>query len=175
MLVAERGLRVDQTIAGSGNTFLSNSATGQIWFLDRNRALLHEVPLRFGSGESDDSVTSVSTDDIDAYGPGFLSYQPCSGLEGQLNSTVNMHGRSLQLWSCSDDLQLVEQQWFDTRFGVVVRAQSLDGYVGELVDLRERQVGEDSFLPPSHFRVVSIEELINDYLPIGSYQEPANP
>jgi hypothetical protein len=193
LLVSDTGLRVEQLFNGAANTFIANYATDQFWFLDRQRQLVHEIPVVAVPASDQQTIGQES-----AGMAGYVQYLPCIGLQARLDGTENWHGRVVQRWSCllKNDVtengagnaaagsvaeaftpefaaDVVETQWYAESPGVVLRSLSVDGFLSELVDIRECDLSVDNFRPPSDYRNVSIEELINPLMPISSYYESA--
>ena len=166
VLYSEAGMRVEQLIDQSANVFIANHAEEKFWFVDRRRQLVHSIPVTVtqqGTQASDHSNHQSMA--------GFIQLSPCSGLEGKSGATELLQGRSVQRWTCLRGGEVVEEQWYATTPGVVVRSRTSDGYVSELTDLRDRESSSLDFQPPSHYRQVSIEELMSPAVPIGSYIE----
>ena len=166
VLYSEAGMRVEQSIDQSANVYIANHAEGKFWFVDRQRQLVHTIPVtvtQYETHESDPAIQQPMA--------GFIQLSPCSGLEGKPGETELLQGRSVQHWTCLRQGEVVEEQWYAPTPGVVVRSRTSDGYVSELTDLRDRESSALNFQPPSHYRQVSIEELMNPAVPIGSYIE----
>jgi hypothetical protein len=167
VLVSDAGIRVEQLLDDSGNVFIANYETGRYWFLDQHRQVVHEVPFAADDTavEKDRHEEEVATD------LGFVQFSPCAGMDALMTGTETWHGRTVQHWTCTLDAQPVAEHWFAVVPGIVVRTSDHEGYVQELVDIRDRPVDAGDLLPPLHFRAVSIEELINPIVPISSYVE----
>lgn len=161
-----QGLRVEQLKDDSGNVFIANYAEDAFWFLDRKRHLVHAIPVTVSSPES----TAVEPQSA-ARGSSYMQVEPCAGLgRSRLADTV-FQGRQVERWSCLLDGDIIAEHWYAPVPGVVVRDRSSDGFVSELIDLQTRQIALASFRPPSEYRSVGIEELINPAVPISSYHE----
>ena len=183
------GLRVEQLGEDSGNVFIANYSEDAFWFLDRNRHLVHAIPVIVGaSGEkggaaaselADGSAGPVPDDENDAaqavperYSK--IQVEPCNGLSRVSLGEIDFQGGTVQRWSCLYDDEAFEEHWFSGDAGVVVRIETRDGFVSELTDVSKRHVASAYFRPPSHYRSVEIEELINPAVPISSYREENN-
>ena len=166
VLYSDAGMRIEQLIDQSANVFIANHAEGKFWFVDRQRQLFHSIPV---------TVTQPETQNSDHLNlkpmAGFIQLSPCAGLEGISDGTELLKGRVVQRWTCMKWGEVVEEQWYAPTLGVVLRSRTNDGYVSELTDLRDRESSSFNFQPPSHYRQVSIEELMNPAVPIGSYIE----
>ncbi|ASJ74661.1 hypothetical protein [Granulosicoccus antarcticus] len=167
VLYSGHGVRVEQDKGGSGNIFIANFAEDKFWFVDQHRQLLHTLPVTI----SKDEFESSSSQPVMGNSAGFLQFSPCNGMEGKQGERDLWQGRIVQRWTCSYQGEAVEEQWFSPTLGVVVRSSTLDGYVSELTDVRERETRPHNFQPPSDYRSVSIEELMNPAIPIGVYIE----
>lgn len=163
------GLRVEQLTGDTGNTFIANYADDALWFVDRKRQLFHAVPVVVSTPESP-SHSSVD----DRATPSIIQVEPCIGLEGELRGESIRRGRLVEHWLCTLNGDLIEEQWYANSPGVVVRTRSIDGFVSELTDIHRRHATKALFSPPSHYRAVGIEELINPAVPISSYNEEKN-
>ena len=166
VLYSEAGVRVEQLIDQSENVFIANHTEGKFWFVDRQRQLVHRIPVVVTQPETKASGHSVLQSMT-----GFIQLSACSGLDGKIAGMAVLQGRQVQQWSCMKEGELVEEQWYAPSPGVVLRSRTRDGYVSELTDLRHRESSSLNFQPPSHYRQVSIEELMNPAVPIGSYIE----
>ncbi|NND89212.1 MAG: hypothetical protein HKN42_00010 [Granulosicoccus sp.] len=170
VLSSELGVRVDQLHEDSASTFIANYAEHQIWFMDRRRQLVHQLPVELVQHDEADGIESVQ------HAPaGFIHHAPCGGATGRLQGNEMIHGRLVQRWICTLPDQSVDTQWYSTTHSLVLRARTVDGVVSELTDIRERTPKPESFRPPSHFRRVGIEELLNPIVPISSYVEQKIP
>lgn len=173
VIVSEAGLRIDQVIDDSGNTFIANFQTDQLWFIDSRRELVHEVPVVVIETERD-----TGDDLLDDFFPGFIQFAPCQGMQAELTEKLVLHGHPLTRWRCHRDSNemvqngVIQEQLYSTRLGVVVWSKDADGFISELVDVRLREPNPGIFKPPSHYRDVDLKELIQDSSPIGVYQEP---
>lgn len=166
VLFSATGMRVEQLSDQSDNVYIANHAEEKYWFIDRGRQVFHAIPVVVSQHDArphDPSEIQRST--------GFIQLSPCSGLEGHSDGTQQWQGRTVQHWICTKQGERVEEQWYAPSPGVVVRSQTTDGYVSELTDLRNRDFSTLNFQPPSHYRSVSIEELVNPSVPIGTYIE----
>ena len=166
VLFSEAGMRVEQLIDQSNSVYIANHAEEKYWFVDRGRQVFHAIPVVVSQHETPPSELTQRQP-----ATGFIQLSPCSGLEGQSDGTEQWQGRTVQHWICMELGERVEEQWYAPTPGVVVRSQSSDGYVSELTDLRDREFSSLDFQPPSHYRHVSIEELMNPSIPIGTYNE----
>ncbi len=103
-----------------------------------------------------------------------IQVEPCEGLEKEALESAMFQGRTVQRWSCLFDGESVEEHWYAQNPGVVVRMATRDGFVSELTEIHRRHAAPAYFRPPSHYRSVEIEELINPAVPISSYLEKKN-
>lgn len=170
VLFSKEGTRVEQMMHGAANIFIANYVDQKFWFVDRQRQLVHAIPLVAAQHDSQASGGSM----VHARA-GFIQLSPCSGLTAQAGETQLWQGRTVQHWNCLRRGELVEEQWYAPDPGVVVRSLTSDGYLSELTDLSARETSSQSFQPPSHYRQVSIEELMNPAVPIGAYIEQTEP
>ena len=180
--VASHGLKVRQLLGPSGASIILNADIDQLWLADDQRRVYHTLPLVNSidiadaereaveqAGEnivkSNDEVAGVSNDFMP-----FVQFEPCLQMDGVLTNEVLIHGKSLQLWACSVEGQLIETQWFDTVLSLVVKGVSEDGFSSELSDIQEVNLSVEHFYPPSGYRLVSIEEFMNNADGIGVYK-----
>lgn len=180
LTVGSRGFRVEQQLQGSGNVFLVNHDDDRFWFLDRHRQLVHAVPVHVSTvGESGPASTSTSTSAPapDAPIAGIVHDEPCSGIGfgDEMQKTLKgqeLHrGRMLERWHCTFEGALLEEHWFSRDLGLVQRIEHAHGFVSELTNIHRLDDKTLVFRPPSHYRLVEIEELINPAVPISSYIE----
>lgn len=185
ILLGEHGMRIDQRIDGSANSFIVNYTSSTAWLLDRRRRLLHTIPLKPEPVDvSTDASADVSLDvspDVSTSShmvpvgiPGFIQSTPCNGLEAQQDATQLWHGRLVQRWSCFLHEELLEEQWYASSLGLVVRSLDTNGFISELTEIRSQPMQAGQFRPPSHFQSVSLESLMDPALPIAVYVEPSN-
>lgn len=170
VLVSEVGLRIDQTIDESGNTLIANFETNQLWFLDSQRELVHEVPVI-----ANEPVGHDGAEQVEGLYPGFIQFAPCHGLRAEFIEQVVLHEHIVSRWQCyldSDDW--VQQQLFSTRLGVVLWSKDTDEFITELVDVRMLKPNPGVFKPPSHYRDVDLRELIQGSSSIDVYREPGS-
>ena len=178
---SSQGLRVEQLIGDSGNVFIANYAEDALWFLDRKRHLVHAIPVIESPVVATDEATDPAMVGAVQNQPtqasrvfSKIQVEPCEGLEKvSLGSSV-FQGRAVQRWSCLFDGESVEEHWYTENPGVVVRIATRDGFVSELTEIHKRHAASAYFRPPSHYRPVEIEELINPAVPISSYIEKKN-
>ena len=166
VLYSDAGMRVEQLLDQSANVFIANHAEGKFWFVDSQRQLFHSIPVTVTQPETQSSGHANLQPMA-----GFIQLSPCAGLEGTSTGTELLKGRVVQRWTCMRWGEVVEEQWYASTLGVVLRSRTNDGYVSELTDIRDRESSSLNFQPPSHYRQVSIEELMNPAVAIGSYIE----
>ena len=165
--VSEAGLRIDQLIEDSGNGLIANFETNQLWFLDSQRELVHQVPVI-----AVDPVDKQSAEQVAGLLPGFIQFTPCRGMRAIFSENVVLHGHILSRWQCQHDSgEQVQEQLFSTRLGVVLWSQDVNGFTSELVDVRLSEPNPGIFRPPSHYREVDLRELIQGSSLIDAYQE----
>ena len=166
--VGDAGLRVDHTIDDSGNSLIANFDTNQLWFVNFRRAVVHEVPVTDISGAVSPGVQDTDTPDF-----GFIQFAPCQGMQAKQIIEPKMSNQYLQRRRCRvDSSEWIQEQLFSSSLGVVVWSRDVDGFVSEVLDIREQATDPDRFKPPSHFRAVELRELIQGSSSIDVYQEP---
>ncbi|MGQ7848689.1 hypothetical protein ACUNV4_29605 [Granulosicoccus sp. 3-233] len=181
LVYSQWGLRAEQLADDSGNVFIANHAEDAFWFLDRKRRLVHEIPVVVSDSSAEEGESDVAGPPIAGARPGppesapgvlsVVQLEPCKGMvKVSLGDSV-FQGRDVHRWSCLIDGERFEEHWFAADPGVVVRMASRDGFVRELTEIHERHASAAYFRPPSHYRSVEIEELINPAVPISSYVE----
>lgn len=163
------GLRIEQIKDDSGNVFIANYAEDAFWFVDRKRHLMHAIPVVVSTVDTPMAVPEQNT------GPSeFIQTEPCKGMHKVKLEGTRFQGRAVERWSCHLDGELMEEHWYASALGVVVRTSGSDGFVSELTQVQERDAAPAFFRPPSHYRAVNIEELINPAVPISSYEEKSH-
>lgn len=180
--VASHGLKVRQLLGSSGASIILNAEVDQLWLADDQRRVYHTLPLAESIDiavagrplaaqadenviQSNDELAGVTSDFMP-----FVQFEPCLEMDGVQTSEVLIHGKSLQLWACSVEGQLIETQWFDTALSLVVKGVSEDGFSSELSDIQEVDLSVEHFYPPSGYRLVSIEEFMNSADGINAYK-----
>ena len=161
---SSKGLRVEQLKDDSGNVFIANYAEHAFWFLDRKRHLVHSIPVLVTSQDVKNEASSYS----------IIQSEPCEGFDKVRGDESVFQGRAVQRWQCLHEGELFEEHWYAKNPGVVVRVETRDGFVSELTEVHQRHAAQAYFRPPSHYRTVEIEELINPAVPISSYREKPN-
>lgn len=180
--VAPHGLKVRQLLGSSGASVILNAEFDQLWLADDQRRIYHELPLvePFDSADDEQLIATQADDNMMQFDEKvtglasdfmpFVQFEPCLQMDGVLTSEVLIHGKSLQLWACSVEGQLIETQWFDAVLSVVVRGISEDGFSSELLNIQEVDLSTEHFYPPPGYRLVSIEEFMTRVDGISTYK-----
>ncbi len=160
------GMRVEQQESEVKTAVYYNFQTGQMWFLNLDRSVVHEIPL-------EQAVPSdMTAEQSQAFRLGFVDTTPCSNLKGVRRSTVRWRGRLVSLWDCyltSD--KAVAMQHFDDSIGLVVRSEYVDGVVMQLENVQDRQFDNSFFVPSKKYRAVTMHELITGAAKIEKYRQ----
>ena len=158
------GMRIEQKIEGVKIAVYHNFMTGQMWFLNHERAVMHEVPLDLSAANQSNGVEETG------FRLGFIDTEACSSLDGVKRSNVRWRGRQVSLWDCYlDPMKAVAMQHYDDSIGLVVRSEYVDGVVMQLEDLQDRHFDKSYFVPSKNYRVVSMNELMTGALEIETY------
>ena len=136
---------------------------GRVWFVDRERAVAHELPL-----VPDRDAVLVNGRERS----GFLGARPCADAPSRDRGAARWRGRAVRAHACLDADGAVEAiELVDTAFGIVVLRRSRDGRVDELRALREREWVREDFVPPSRFRRVDKRELFHGAPALAPFPE----
>jgi len=180
---AVHGVSVHQLKGSSGAGVVLNADVGQMWLVDEQRQIYHQVPIVevsddvAVSGSSSEGHTDSQSTNNDSITPitadlmPFLQFSPCINMDSMMTSEIVIHGKRVQLWECSVSGQRLERQWFDVELSLVVKGLSEDGYVSEFVDIRQAPLTPSHFFPPKDYRQVSVDEFMGVEKPIGRYAE----
>ncbi|MFK7856868.1 MAG: hypothetical protein AB8B79_22315 [Granulosicoccus sp.] len=150
--ISEVGFRVDHSMDDSANTLIANFVTDQMWFVDTQRKLVHEVPVLATDLQSEKSHEGGVT-----LFPGFIQFIPCQGMIAEFKNRVIRQDEELELWSCQlDSGEMVQEQLYSTQLGVVVSSQDSNGFLSQLDNIPQQSFDPDVFRPPTHYRTVDI-------------------
>lgn len=177
VLVNDNGLRLESLPLDIGQLVISDYAMGKIWFVDKQRSFVHEVPYTIVEDAPRLTEAFISL-------PGSLDSIPCSGQDKSMTGHVEYKGASVQRWQCtfngsdgqyvlteeSDVNDLPEEQYFSEQYNLVVYSKSRNGIVSELVNISFANVDGLLFSPPADFKRVSIEQFLGQYQALGKYE-----
>ena len=172
VVVSEQGYRVRSEGAVPGQSLVANMVTGNIWFVDQFRSMVHEVPLKRVEGAPKFPLPMVRL-------PGFIDSVPCFGQEGALAGDVLFQEKKLQRWTCTvadtsevnDELPV--EQYYSDDLDLVLYSRSANGLETQLLNIRKHPVESKLFAVPDGLRSVGIEEFMGVTPPIGPYQDTA--
>lgn len=160
------GLRVRERADGHDVEVVQDFAAGRLWFVDRTRAVAHEVVFA-----RTDGVDAVTVERVATSG-GFLATAPCEGAIARELGEIVWRGRATTLFLCVDeDGESRSAELLDRALGIVVRRQTRSGTIDELQDIRPVTFAAGHFAPPSRFRRVDARELIRGAPAIGAFDE----
>ena len=146
--------------------------TGNIWFVDHARSMVHELPITRVEGAPKFPLPMVRL-------PGFIDSVPCFGQEGTQVGEVLFHEQHLQRWRCratgdhvvNDELPV--EQYFSQDLNLVLYSRSASGLESQLLNINKHTVNNKLFAAPDGLRSVGIEEFMGVTPPIGAYQDTA--
>jgi len=159
------GLRVRQQGADGMMELVRDFAGKRLWLIDRERSVVHEVPLENALHEV---VTTVGV------GRGLMAGVPCAGRENRLEGQGSWRGQAVELWRCLDSRGATESvEMFGLEWHLVVRVSTPDGRVEELRDIRARDYGPAHFHPAARLREVDKLEFFFGAPEIGLFDDRA--
>lgn len=177
IMIGEDGLRIDQIGDGASGSVILNSHLDKMWLLDRGLKIFHEVPLQINNSDSteiDSSGNERTNDELETqtgYFAAFIQLEPCSGMQSEKLSDSESTPVHMQIWHCRHDNKIVEKQWFDNRYGFVVKSESFDGIVATINDIKTLPTLVEYFEPPSQYRKVALDEILLITQPLNTYNE----
>jgi hypothetical protein len=177
IMIGENGLRIDQQGEGAKGSVILNSRLDKMWLLDRRLKIFHEIPLQLKTVESSSDISTVNEENGEEgespaeYFASFIQLEPCVGMNSERVLESEKTSSSMQVWHCSLAGEFVEKQWFDIDYGFVVKSESFDGLVATITDIREILKVSEDFVPPSNYRLVSLQEVVSISQPLNNYQE----
>ncbi len=158
------GMRIEQRLDQARIAVYHNFSTGQIWFLNIDRGVVHELPLELTEDSESVDVTESG------FRLGFIDTVPCSSLEGIKRMDVRWRGRQVSLWDCYlKSKEAVAMQHYDDSIGLVVRSEYTDGVVMQIEDIDFRHYETIFFVPSNKYRVVSMHEFMTGAPEIEKY------
>ena len=181
--VSAHGLVIRQQMPSATGAVVFNASRDKLWWIDNQRRVVHAIPItsvqtdseelagsaEYSSSDTDGLITS-DHHSVASIAP-FLQFEPCLNMESVLTSELVVNGAKQQLWECSFEGAVVEEQWYDVDHALVVSSVSADGYRAELNTITPVQYSEEHFLPPADYRAVSINEFMRGAEPIEQYNE----
>lgn len=165
------GYRLESLPENQGEVIIENTLLGKAWFVDNTRSLIHEVPLSDVEGAPELAEPVISM-------PGSINSIPCIGQTSTRMADVQYKGKTLERWTCAmsnpdhiDDDELPVEQYFSHEYGVVVYSRSYSNIETELMNVSEATVDSTLFTAPAGFRSVSIDEFLDEYDPLETYND----
>lgn len=181
--VSDHGLVIRQQMPSATGAVVFNASRDKLWWVDNQRRVVHAIPITSMqtdavelagsaaySSSDNDSVITGALQSLASIAP-FLQFEPCLNMEGVLTSELVVNGAKQQLWECSFEGAVVEEQWYDVDLALVLSSVSADGYRAELNTITPVQYAEEHFLPPADYRAMSIDEFMRGAEPIEQYNE----
>lgn len=153
------GMRVLQLHAGSNFEIFQNFVTDQVWFVDKQRSIVHELELLKQEGVD----KTIDDNSLAAGEPqsGLLSAEPCIDLEPLQIGLSTWRGQSVSVWHCLDHTeQLYAKQYFSLVWNIVIREQRNNGIVNELRNIETANFSVNHFFPSKIFRDTDLRELL---------------
>ena len=176
LLVGSGGIRIDQDENDGQGSFILNKSLNKMWLLYRDEKIFHEVSLRERAEINAleypvKEILSADESNVgDEYFSSFVHREPCKYMEAELDRDVQVNSGNVQVWICKDENKVVEKQWFDSIYGIVVKSESFDGIVSTLTDVSEISSVSEFLKPPINYRRVTLAELISISQPLNKYQ-----
>ena len=153
------GMRVLESHAGSKLEIVQNFVTNQVWFVDKQRSIVHELAL-LQRESVDKTLDDISLAEGEPQ-PGLLSAEPCIDLEPLQIGLSTWRGQSVSVWHCLDHSeQLYAKQYFSLAWNIVIREQRNNGIVDELRNIETANFSVDHFFPSKKFRATDLRELL---------------
>ncbi len=162
ILMSPLGLREEAGPVGGPVRLIviARRESGDAWMVDPQRRIVLSLP----SGDEDEAGSEPE---------GLLSPQPCSGFPLRDRYGMARHdGRKVVKWRCRNPETGDDRwHWFDEDLGVVVREESWDGRVEELVSIRPGPQPDALFESPAGFRQASMKEFFTGVPEFPRYRE----
>lgn len=174
--IAQDNLRIDQQGEGGAGSIILNNRLDKMWLLDRKLKLFHEVPLLVNNSEtaSEKLISKKnSSEEINLeseYFAAFIQLKPCSGMNPERVLDAENTVTNTQIWECRVGGKIVEKQWFDIKFGLVVKSESFDGLVATITNINDIAHAVEYFEPPSNYRLATLDEIISISQPLSYYE-----
>ncbi|MFT6876612.1 MAG: hypothetical protein ACJAZF_002731 [Granulosicoccus sp.] len=173
--IGEEGLRIDQEGEGGTGAIILNNYLDKMWLLDRNLKIFYEVPLQVKNDSSSSyfstrNETSGEESKLETkYFAAFIQIKPCSGMSSERLLNSENDSADMQIWLCKIEGKIVEKQWFDIEYGLVVKSESFDGMVAKITDIKKFTQAGKYFEPPSKYRLVTLDEIVSISQPLEKY------
>ena len=167
--ISRHGRRV--TRPDTGERVVANDDLERLWFVDRERRVVHEVPLVASGGGSARSVSGLPGRHAPPLGE-VLAPAPCDGARAVGAAPASWRGRPVVRATCDRGARGEPSvELFDAEAGVVVRVLA-PGRVEELRDLEFVRLPAERFVPSASLRPVGLRELLEGAAPVAGYVEP---
>ena len=148
---------------------LASDALEALWLIDRERRVVHRVPLVAGDPAADASPGAPSAPG--AHG-GVFARVPCEGAEAAEVGASTWRGRAVTLHDCLDPSgERLARQAYDAAAGIVVRSVERGGAVEEVRAIRALALGPERFVPSGTLREVGLREFLEGPSALESYAE----
>jgi hypothetical protein len=144
--------------------FIQDYDTSRRWLASPARACYSELPKEAPAAKNAD--LNEKTDKQ----PSILSLTPCNGAKAEKLSTRAIKNTELSVWKCTDEEGRFYIQHFSTLLGMVIRQESQEGEIGELIDLTLVSHSPGYFKPSNTWREVTLEEFITGKVILPAYE-----
>ncbi|MCG7983447.1 MAG: hypothetical protein JAY90_11965 [Candidatus Thiodiazotropha lotti] len=134
--------------------FLQDYESSRRWLASPSRACYSELPDGKPVESRDESTQAINLK------PSLLSVIPCNGSRSEKISTRLIKNTELSVWQCFDLHGNSYVQHFSTLLGLVIRQESQDGEIGELLDISLVDRPPSYFKPLDQWREVTFQEFI---------------
>lgn len=145
--------------------FIQDYDSSRRWLVNTTRACYSELPEDKGTDEK------ASSDKHSTSTPSILSIRPCNNSKAEKLSAREINNTELSVWKCTDQQGLTYIQHFSTLLGLVVRQESQEGQIGELVNISLNSPEPQYFKPSDKWREVTLEEFITGRAVLPSYED----
>ena len=174
--MGDDGVRIDQRGQGASASIILNTRIDKMWLLDRRLNIAHEVPLQVKADFNESKMTGpegfekFDQPDVIESLAAFIQFQPCAGLIAKQIANTNGEPDNIQLWQCSYGGDVIERQWFDASYGLVVRSDSFDGMQTTISNIQNVYVGAEYFSPSSEYQLSTFEDVLLIKQPLVEYK-----
>lgn len=156
------GMRDGEPYLGT-NEWLVNARLQRLWLIDRDRRVVHRVPLSAGEPASGGPAAEPTHGKV-------FAPAPCGDLHPVEVGADTWRGREVVAFDCEDTLgRALSRESLDVDAGIVVRVVPGDGPVSEVRAIRARELGPERFLPDDSLREVGIREFLEGPAPLAEY------
>jgi len=146
---------------------IKNFAVQRVWLTNNKNKTSHEIDIALYQEHFPEQVQYL-------VGPESLSnisgIKPCADFVGKNSGKRVWRGQVVEVWDCHyTDGVKANTQLFSNRWNIVVQVKHADMQIEELVDIKQEQLTETTFVPDSTLRHVEITEFMTGRALLDTY------